>query len=101
MSKNVNEVVSYFEKLYTNKAIYLWGANGELITKELCDKLFKTYGSSTYNRQYYDNKLKEGSGCIGADCSGAMCPVSGFDTTAQGYYNKCITKGNIASIPRL
>ena len=100
MSKNVNEVVSYFEKLYINKAIYLWGANGELITKELCDKLFKTYGSSTYNRQYYDNKFKEGSGHIGADCSGAMCPVSGFDTTAQGYYNKCITKGNIASIPK-
>ena len=100
MSKNVNEVVSYFEKLYINKAIYLWGANGELITRELCDKLFKTYGSSTYNRQYYDNKFKEGSGRIGADCSGAMCPVSGFDTTAQGYYNKCSTKGNITSIPK-
>lgn len=100
MSKNVKDVVSYFENLYANKAIYLWGANGEVITKELCDKLFKTYGSSTYNRQYYDNKLKEGSGYIGADCSGAMCPVSGFDTTAQGYYNKCSTKGSITSIPK-
>lgn len=100
MSKNVKDVVSYFEKLYADKAIYLWGSNGEVITKELCDKLFKTYGSSTYNRQYYDNKLKEGSGRIGADCSGAMCPVSGFDTTAQGYYNKCISKGNITSIPK-
>lgn len=100
MSKNVKEVISYFEKLYTNNAIYLWGANGEVITKELCDKLFKIYGSSTYNRQYYDNKLKEGTGCIGADCSGAMCPVSGFDTTAQGYYNKCISKGNITSIQK-
>lgn len=100
MSKNVKEVISYFEKLYTNKAIYLWGANGEVITKELCDKLFKTYGSSTYNRQYYDNKLKEGTGHIGADCSGVMYPVSGFDTTAQGYYNKCSTKGSITSIPK-
>lgn len=100
MSKNVKDVISYFENLYANKAIYLWGANGEVITKELCDKLFKTYGSSTYNRQYYDNKLKEGSGHIGADCSGAMCPVSGFDTTAQGYYNKCSTKGSITSIPK-
>lgn len=100
MSKKVNEVISYFENLYTNKAIYLWGANGEVITKELCDRLFKTYGSSTYNKQYYDNKFKEGAGHIGADCSGAMCPVSGFDTTAQGYYNKCTTKGNIASIPK-
>ncbi len=100
MSKKVSEVILYFENLYKNKAIYLWGANGELITRELCDKLFKTYGSSTYNRQYYDNKFKEGSGRIGADCSGAMCPVSGFDTTAQGYYNKCSTKGNITSIPK-
>lgn len=100
MSKNINEVISYFENLYDNKAIYLWGANGEIITKELCDRLFKIYGSSTYNRQYYDNKLKEGSGRIGADCSGAMYPVSGFDTTAQGYYNKCISKGNITSIPK-
>lgn len=39
------------------------------------------------------------AGRIGADCSGAMCPVSGFDTTAQGYYNKCMTKGGISSIP--
>lgn len=100
MSKKVNEVISYFENLYRNKAIYLWGANGELITRELCDKLFKTYGSSTYNRQYYDNKLKEGAGHIGADCSGAMCPVSGFDATAQGYYNKCTAKGSIASTPK-
>ena len=100
MSKNVNEVIAYFESLYKNKAIYLWGANSEVITKELCDRLFKTYGSSTYNKQYYDNKLKEGAEHIGADCSGAMCPVSGFDTTAQGYYNKCVTKGGISSIPQ-
>lgn len=100
MSKNVKDVVSYFENLYANKAIYLWGANGEVITKELCDKLFKTYGSSTYNKQYYDNKFKEGARHIGADCSGAMCPVSGFDTTAQGYYNKCSTKGSITSISK-
>lgn len=100
MFKKANEVVSYFENLYMNKGIYLWGANSEIITQELCDRLFKTYGSSTYNRQYYNNKLKEGEGHIGADCSGAMYPVSGFDTTAQGYYNKCATKGNISSIPK-
>lgn len=100
MSKNAKDVVSYFENLYANKAIYLWGANGEIITPQLCEKLFKTYGSSTYNKQYYDNKLKEGLNKIGADCSGAMCPVSGFDTTAQGYYNKCSTKGSIISIPK-
>lgn len=100
MAKKVPDVISYFENLYHNKAIYLWGANSETITKELCDRLLKSYGSSTYNKEYYDNKLKEGFGRIGADCSGAMCPVSGFDTTAQGYYNKCTTKGVISAIPK-
>lgn len=100
MAKKVTDVISYFENLYHNKAIYLWGANGETITKELCDRLFRSYGSSTYNKQYYDNKLKEGFGRIGDDCSGAMCPVSGFDTTAQGYYNKCTTKGVISAISK-
>ena len=99
MPKKVNEVISYFENLYHSKAVYLWGANGEIITKELCDRLFRSYGSSTYNKTYYENKYKEGAGRIGADCSGAMCPVSGFDATAQGYYNKCTAKGGISSIP--
>lgn len=99
MSKKVKEIISYFENLYQNNAVYLWGANGEIITKELCDRLFRSYGSSSYNRTYYESKYKEGAGRIGADCSGAMCPVSGFDTTAQGYYNKCMTKGGISSIP--
>ena len=98
MAKKTKEVISYFEDLYKNGAIYLWGANGQVITKELCDKLYATYGTSTYNKTYYNNKLKEGQGKIGADCSGAMYAMSGFDTTAQGYYDKCTTKGTISGI---
>ena len=98
--KTVNEVISYFENLYNNGAIYLWGANGQIITPELCDKLYKTYGNRTYNKEYYDNKLKEGLGKIGADCSGAFYPMSGFDATAQGYYDKCTDKGVISHIDR-
>lgn len=100
MSLTDKKVLSYFENLYKNNAVYLWGANGETITQTLCDKLFRTYGTVTYNKTYYDNKLKEGLGKIGVDCSGAMFPVSGFDTTAQNYYNKCVTKGNISTIPK-
>ena len=37
------KVVEYFENLIKNKAIYLWGANGEIITKTLTDKLYKTF----------------------------------------------------------
>lgn len=80
--------------------IYVWGANFEIITKELMSKLHSWYGTSTYNKAYYDGKLKEGAGKFGADCSGALKPISGYDTTAQGYYERCVKKGRIATIPR-
>lgn len=81
-------------------AIYVWGANCVEITEELMDKLYESYGSAKYNKEYYANKLKEGKGKIGADCSGALVPVSGYDTTAAGYYNKSKEKGSIGCIPR-
>jgi hypothetical protein len=92
-------VVEYFENLHKKKAIYLWGANSEIITKTLVDKLYKIFGSKTYDKKYYDDKLKEGIGKIGADCSGAFKPVSGFDTTAQGYYDRCRERGSIGKLP--
>ena len=95
--KTQAQVRAYFLSL--EDAIYVWGANGQIITKELMDKLHKTYGTSTYNKAYYDGKLKEGQGKIGGDCSGIMYPISGYDTTASGYYNRCNKRGNIASIP--
>ena len=98
--KTANEVVQYFENLYTNKAIYVWGSNGQIITKELCDRLFKAYGNKTYTQEYYNNKFLEGAGQIGADCSGAFYPVSGLDKTAQGYYNACSVKGHINYIDK-
>lgn len=90
----------HFRHLRDSNAIYLWGANGQIISKELVDKLFKMYGSNTYNRGYYDAKLKEGEGKIGADCSGAIYPLSGGDNTASGYYYACPTKGPIKEIPK-
>ena len=95
MSVKVNDVVKYFEGLYANKAVYLWGANSEVITRKLCDQLYKNYGDKTYNKKYYDDKFIEGEGRIGADCSGAMYPMSGKDNTAQGYYNSCSVKGHV------
>ena len=93
-----SEAVKYFEQLYAGRAVYLWGANGEVITQALCDRLFKTFGNATYNKAYYDRKLAYGKGRIGADCSGAFRPISGFDDTAQGYYNRCVKKGKIGQI---
>ena len=98
--KTSKEAVQYFEHLYNNKAIYVWGMNGEIINKSIIDKTYNVFKSATYNRAYYDNKLKEGNGRIGADCSGCMYQISGFDTTTQNYYNKCTEKNAIISIPR-
>lgn len=89
----------HYENLYNSKAVYVWGANGEIITKELIDKLYRSYGSATYTREYYNNKLKEGQGRIGADCSGSIYPLSKADNTAKGYYNLCKVRGKIADIP--
>jgi hypothetical protein len=94
-----SKVLNYFENLHKNKAVYLWGANSEVITKELTSRLYQYFKSKTYNKAYYDGKLIDGKGSIGADCSGAFMPVSGFDTTAQGYYNKCNIKGTISKLP--
>lgn len=94
------QLKNHFIGLGNQGALYVWGANGQIITKELMDKLFKTYGTSTYSKEYYENKLKAGEGKPGADCSGAIYPVSGYDTTAAGYYNRCVQKGTISSIPK-
>ena len=93
--KTASEVVQYFENLYNNKAVYVYGANAQIITKELCDSLYLKYGSEQYNQKYYNDKFIEGAGRIGADCSGAFYPVSGWDGTAQVYYNRCTQKGSI------
>lgn len=90
----------HFLELGKKGALYVWGANGQTITKALMDSLYKSFGSTKYNKAYYDAKLKAGEGKPGADCSGALYPVSGYDTTASGYYKKCTKTGKISSIPR-
>lgn len=76
MAKKSIDVIKYFENLYNSKSIYCWGANGEIMTPELATKLYNMYHNNTYNKKYYDEKLKEGLNKIVADCSGAMrlCP---------------------------
>ena len=52
------KVVEYFENLIKNKAIYLWGANGEIITKILTDKLYKTFKSAHILKNIMTTSLK-------------------------------------------
>lgn len=100
MSVTQYQLRQHFLDLGKQGALYVWGANGQEITKKLMDKLYKSFGSGTYTKAYYANKLKEGEGKPGADCSGSIYPVSGYDDTAAGYYGRCVEKGNINSIPR-
>ena len=96
----------YCDKFYQNIAklspTYVWGANFEVATKELMDKLFKSYGSAQYPKSYYDEKWLEaqsGSGYI-SDCSGMFLPLSKKDNTAKGYYAECPVKGAIDTLDR-
>lgn len=80
--------------------IYVWGANGEALTEALIERLYAAYGSGQYGLSYYRNKLTNHAGKMAADCSGFIYPLSGYDDTANGYYNACTEKGPIASIPK-
>lgn len=95
------EAYNHYKNEYDIGSIYVWGFNdGTLITKETIDKAYRDYHTAKYNRTYYDNKLKEGKGKNGADCSGAHYLLSGYDTTADGYYNRCTKKGKIDTMPK-
>ena len=96
--KTQKEVRDY--ALAANDWIYVWGANGEVITPELMDSLYNIFRSSTYTKEYYQKKLQTGAGTMAADCSGFMHPMSGYDNTADGYYKQCAQKGTITSLPR-
>ena len=95
------EAYNHYKNEYDIGSIYVWGFNdGTIISKETIDAAYRDYHSSRYDRKYYDDKLKEGEGKNGSDCSGAHYLLSGYDTTAQGYYEKCIKKGKIDSMPK-
>lgn len=100
MAVTQEELKQHFLNLGKNGAIYVWGGNCQVISREMIDRLYTNYRSSKYNKKYYDDKLVEGAGKIGADCSGSLYPVSGYDTTATKYYNRCVQKGTIKSLPR-
>lgn len=95
------EAYNHYQQEYDEGTIYVWGFNdGTIINEETIAKAYKEYGSASYNKEYYAKKLKEGKGKNGADCSGAHYLLSGYDTTAQGYYEKCTKTGKISTLPK-
>ena len=103
MAKNITpqrDARPYYINVKDSHCIYVWGMNFcTIITQETIDKAYRDNHTSKYNRKYYDDKLKEGKGKPGSDCSGMHHDLSGYDTTAQGYYNKCTGKGPFSTLP--
>lgn len=101
-----NDTKKYYQKVKKKNTVYVWNMNyPTIITRESIDKAYNDWYSckkgnvGKYDRAYYDAKLQEGKGKPGSDCSGMDFGLSGYDTTAQGYYNRCSVRGNIECIP--
>lgn len=100
MSKTINDLVNFMENAVAEKWWYVWGANGEVFTEELKQKLIKQFSNpdtseNPYNKNYYENLFKSHKGKHVADCSGLITAFVGIenDKTAQGFYNYCSIKG--------
>lgn len=96
----------YYNDVYNRHTIYVWNMNYDtIISKESIHKAYVDWYNSSkgkvgkYTESYYENKLKEGNGKPGADCSGMHYKLSGYDATAQGYYDSCTGKGPFNTLP--
>lgn len=87
---------TFLETIFRATAIYMWGADVEIGTEELLELKKKVFGEEHYR----DLAAKDIEGRICADCSGLFAPISGYDDTAHGYYEKCVGKGRIGQMPR-
>lgn len=98
----------YYVEVRDNLTQYVWNMNyPTIITQETIDKAYRDWYHNTngnvgkYNKAYYDKKLHEGQGKPGSDCSGMHYGLSGYDKTAQGYYDESPDdkKGTIDTLP--
>lgn len=89
-------VTRYCKWMFAAGALYVWGADCEVITSDLLDSLKRRFGTKHYQKLSIENA----EGKIGADCSGFLKPLSGKDNTAAGYYSDCIISGDIKKMPK-
>lgn len=95
------EAFKHYQEIYNEGSIYVWGFNdGTIINKDTIYQAYRYHHTPKYNKVYYQNKLNEGKGKNGSDCSGAHYLLSGYDTTADGYYRLCKKKGKIDTLPK-
>lgn len=96
-----NRAKKYYKRVKKRNTVYVWGMNYPIIiSKESVEEAYRDCGTEKYNKAYYANKLIEGKGKPGSDCSGMDAAISGTDTTANGYYhNHCLEKGKFNTLP--
>ena len=102
MSYTEKQADEYFDNVYKLQTVYIWGMDFGKVTKQITDRLFKTFGSATYSKNYYDSKYQEAISKqgYGSDCSGMFRNLSPTDRNSQGYYNACKQRGNMSSFDK-
>lgn len=88
-------VKRYCAAIHAAGAVYVWGADVEVITDELIEEKKIRWGT----RHYESLNLCDVEGKLGVDCSGFLTPISGVNWTAEGYYKMCEKKGKAADLP--
>lgn len=88
-------VKRYCDSIYAAGAVYVWGADVEVITEELLAEKRARFGIS----HYADIVPCDVEGKLGADCSGFLTPIAGVDRTAESHYKTCAKKGKSADLP--
>ncbi|MBQ9768449.1 MAG: C40 family peptidase [Lachnospiraceae bacterium] len=88
-------VKRYCAAIHAAGAVYVWGADVEVITDELIEEKKARFGTS----HYHDIVLCDVEGKLGADCSGFLTPIAGIDRTAESHYKTCAQKGKAADLP--
>lgn len=88
-------VKRYCAAIHAGGAVYVWGADVEVITEKMIEAKKARFGTSHYK----DIVLCNVEGKLGADCSGFLTPIAGFDCTAEKHYKSCTIKGKAADIP--
>lgn len=98
-NKKASELTAFAEQAYKEKWGYVWGGSGEIYTRTVAEKLYKTYGSKTgqYNETYYlTTQMSLWGGRKVCDCSGLL-RAFGASGTADSMYTKSTTKGKLAT----
>lgn len=88
-------VKRYCKAIHAAGAVYVWGADVEVITEDMLEEKKRRFGTSHYEKIV----LCDVEGKLGADCSGFLTPIAGIDRTAESHYKTCQVKGKAADLP--